>query len=82
VFNRTYTLRSRRGGLVSAGAILEELVERAADRRRAKKRSGNLQGGLQLELFDEPITQQSYVPRDPDRPLLDLIPEAYSIRVV
>jgi hypothetical protein len=57
--------------MVSAGAILEEQVERAADRRR-KKRSGNLQGGLQLELFaDQPV------PRDPDRPLLDLMPEAY-----
>jgi hypothetical protein len=57
--------------MVSAGAILEELVERAADRQR-KKRSGNLQGGLQLELFeDQPV------PSDPDRPLLDLMPEAY-----
>jgi hypothetical protein len=62
---------ARRDGLVSVGTILEELVERAADRRR-KKRSGNLQGGLQLELFaDQPV------PRDPERPLFDLLPEAY-----
>jgi hypothetical protein len=46
--------------MVSAGAILDELVERAADRRHSyrraaakqcKKRGGKLQGGLQLELF-------------------------------
>ncbi len=70
--NRSYHARARRAGLVSCGQILEELVERAVDRRR-KKRSGKLQGGLQLELFaDQPI------PRDPDRPLFDLLPEAYS----
>jgi hypothetical protein len=51
VFNTTYHARARSGGLVSAGAILEELVERAADRPRKKRSSGNLQGGLQLELF-------------------------------
>lgn len=51
VFNKTYHARARSGGLVSAGAILEELVERAADRPRKKRSSGNLQGGLQLELF-------------------------------
>jgi hypothetical protein len=56
--------------MVSAGAILEELVERAADRQR-KKRSGNLQGGLQLELFSDEA-----VPRDAERPLFDLLPEA------
>ena len=55
--------------MVSAGAILEELVERAAAR---KKRSGNLQGGLQLELFSDEA-----VPRDAARPLFDLLPEAY-----
>jgi hypothetical protein len=56
--------------MVSAGAILEELVERAADRRR-KKHGAKLQGGSQLELFtDEPI------PRDAERPFFDLIPEA------
>jgi hypothetical protein len=71
-FNRTYHARARRGGMVSAGAILEDVVERAADRQRNKRSSGNLQG-LQLELFSD----QS-VPRDPDRPLLDILPEAYS----
>ena len=65
MFNKSYYARARRGGVVSAGAILEELVERAADRRRKKR--GNLQEGLQLELFaDQPV------PRDSDRPLLDL----------
>jgi hypothetical protein len=49
VFNRTYTLRARRGGMVSAIEILEDLAVRAAERRRAKKRSAKLQG-LQLEL--------------------------------
>jgi hypothetical protein len=65
--------------MLSTGEILEAIALRAAERRRAKKRSsGNQQGGLQLELFDEPITQQSYVPRDPERPLLDILPEAYT----
>jgi hypothetical protein len=58
--------------MVSAGQILEELAERAADRHRRRKRSVKLQEGVQLELFaDEPI------PRDADRPLVDLLPEAY-----
>jgi hypothetical protein len=57
--------------MVSAGAILEDLVERAADRQR-KKRSGNLRGGLQLELFSDEAVR-----RDPERPLFDLLPEAY-----
>jgi hypothetical protein len=35
VFNKTYHARAMRGGLVSAGAIVEEIVERAADRRRS-----------------------------------------------
>ena len=57
--------------MVSVSEVLDELIERAADRRR-KKRSGKLQGALQLELFaDQPV------PRDADRPLFDLLPEAY-----
>ena len=63
MFNKTHHAGARRGGLVSTGAILEELVERAADRQR-KKRSGNLQGGLQLELFSDEA-----VPRDAERPV-------------
>jgi hypothetical protein len=71
VLSKTYHARARRGGMVSAGQILEELAERAAARQR-RKRSVKLQGGLQLELFaDEPI------PRDAERPLFDLLPEAY-----
>jgi hypothetical protein len=70
VVNRTYKLRSRRAGLISSGEILEELVERAADRKRRQRK---LQG-LQLELFaPEPV------PRDPGRPLVDLLPEAYDV---
>ena len=47
-------------------AILEG-AGRASRRSPAEKSSGNLQGGLQLELFaDQPV------PRDSDRPLLDL----------
>ena len=33
MFNRTYQTRASRGGMVSAGEILEELVERTADRQ-------------------------------------------------
>jgi hypothetical protein len=63
--------RARRAGLVSCGQILEDLVERAADRWR-KKHGAKLQESLQLDLFaDEPI------PRNAERPLFDLIPEAY-----
>ena len=67
MFNRTFQLQSRRGGLVSCGDVLEELVERAADRQRfyrparrpkpgaaaqqRKRRMENLLAGLQLELF-------------------------------
>jgi hypothetical protein len=42
--------------------------------RRRKRHSGNLQGGLQLELFADPP-----VPRDPERPLVDLLPDAYDV---
>ena len=57
--------------MVSVSEVLDELVESAADRRRRKRR-GNPEGGLQLELFtDQPV------PRDADRPLFDLLPEAY-----
>jgi hypothetical protein len=57
--------------MVSVGDVLDELIERAADRRR-KKRRGKLQGGLQLELFaDQPV------PGDAERPLLDIFPEFY-----
>jgi hypothetical protein len=67
--NRSY--RARNGGMVSVSEVLDELTERAADRQR-RKRSAKLQGGLQLELFsDQPV------PRDADRPLFDLLPEAY-----
>ena len=46
--------------MVSAGDVLAELVERAAERRR-KKCSRKLQS-LQLELFLDPP-----VPRDPEQ---------------
>jgi hypothetical protein len=53
VFNKSYHARARRGGgMVSAGAVLEELVQRTADRRRQERktrRSGQPQD-LQLEL--------------------------------
>jgi hypothetical protein len=79
--------------MVSAGAVLDELIERAVDRQRfyrperrpkpgaaakqCKKRSGKVHW-LQLELFaDEPISQKCYVLRDAERSLFDLIPEAY-----
>jgi hypothetical protein len=72
VFNKSYHAVASRGGLVSAGDVIQELVERAADRQRAKKRSGKLQG-VQLELFPA----QPAVQRPPaDRPLGDLFPEA------
>jgi hypothetical protein len=78
--NRTHHARAQRAGLVSCGQILEELVERAADRRfyrparRPKPRAAAGQS-LQLELFaDQPV------PRDPDRPLFDLLPEAYTTK--
>jgi len=75
IFNRTYQLRSRRGGMVSAGEILEELTERAADRRR-KKRSGKLQG-VQLELdFEQHFADQPATDGRDRPPLADLFPDA------
>jgi hypothetical protein len=76
--------------MVSAGAVLDELIERAVDRqcfyrperrpkpgaaaKQCKKRSGK----VHWQLFaDEPISQKCYVLRDAERPLFDLIPEAY-----
>ena len=68
--NRSYQIRSRRYGLVSAGDVIQELVERARDRERfyrperrtkpgiaakeCKKSSGKLQG-VQLELFADEL---------------------------
>jgi hypothetical protein len=79
--NRTYHAWARRGGMVSAGEILGELVERAADRQRfyrpalRPKPSAKASQSLQLE-FD--FAQQEPPARDPERPLFDLMPEAYS----
>lgn len=33
MFNRTYQIRSRRGDLVSAGEVIQELVERVSERQ-------------------------------------------------
>ena len=83
IFNRSYQIRASRGGMVSASEILEELVERAGERqgfyrprRRPKpgvadKRKGK-SAAVQLELFGNPE-----IKRDADRPLYDLLPEAY-----
>lgn len=67
MFNKSYHARAKRGALVSARAILEELVERAGDResgfyrptRRTSprvaanqcKKPGAAVSSLQLELF-------------------------------
>jgi hypothetical protein len=81
IFNRTYQLRSRRGGLVSVGEVIGELVERADGRRRfyrpgrRPKLGAKAKESLQLELFP-----QEPVPRDAERPLFDLLPEAYDDR--
>jgi hypothetical protein len=78
VFNRTFQLRSRRGGLVSCGDVLEELVERTAERQRfyrparQPKLGAKAKPSLQLELF-----AQGPPTRDAERPLFDLMPEAY-----
>ena len=78
MYNRTFQLRSRRGGLVSCGDVLEELVERAAERQRFYRPARRLKPGakakssLQLELF-----AQEPVARDAERPLLDVFPEFY-----
>lgn len=61
--------------MVSAIEILEDLAVRAADRRRAKKRSAKLQG-LQLELF--PASPVTPVERPADQPLADLFPEVFA----
>jgi hypothetical protein len=66
--------------MLSTGEILEAIAVRAAERRRAKKRSsGNLQGGLQLELFPAQLVMTTERP-SADRPLADLFPEAYGRR--
>jgi hypothetical protein len=78
VCNKTYA-RARRGGLVSAGEILEELVGRAANcqrfyRPKRRQKPGELKPNSPCSLSwfaHEPV------PRDDGRPLFDLIPEAY-----
>ncbi len=81
MFNKTYHARARRGVMVSAGDVLEELIERAADRRRfyrptrRPKPGAKAKPSMQLELF-----AQEPVARDAERPLFDVIPEAYGIR--
>ena len=81
--NRTYHARARRGGLVSCGDVLEELAERAADRQRfyrparRPKPGAKAKPSLQMELD---FAQQEPVARDPERPLFDLLPEAYETK--
>lgn len=87
ISNRSYQIRSRRGALVPVGEVLQELVERAADRfyrpaqrpcqkvsgkRDPIKKSGKLQG-VQLELFRvEPNT--SHFPPSNEGPKLEADP--------
>ncbi len=91
--NRSYHAHARRAGLLSCGQILEELVERAADRRQRFYRPGHrpkpgavAKQSLQLELFADQTDSghekfmpgiNGSVPRDAERPLFDLLPEAY-----
>jgi hypothetical protein len=81
VFNRTF--QARRGDLVSAGEVLQELVERAAERQhfyRPERRprpgcprpQGRKKPGPPLQ-----GTQLSLNFADPDKPLADIFPEAY-----
>jgi hypothetical protein len=79
MFNRQLDLWERFSG--AAGEVRQELADRAAYRRSAyrparypikKKAHG------QLEMFHvEPFEVLANVVRDPERPLADLIPEAY-----
>jgi hypothetical protein len=79
VFSKTYHARARRGGLIFAGAVLEEMVERAADRHRFYRPGlqpnpgAKAKSSLQLELF-----AQEPPARDAEPPLFDLLPEAYT----
>jgi len=86
MFNRTYQIRSRTGGLVPVGQIIQELVERAASkdqfyrpekrispRARSQRKKHKAVDGRQLELR----FPHSPAPADSERPLFDLFPEAY-----
>jgi len=91
MFNRTYQIRSRRGGLVSAGDVIQELVERAAvrqtfhrpaqrpkpgaARKLARKPAGGKLQGVQLEL--DFVEKPRAVENPTQQPLADLFPEAY-----
>jgi len=89
VFNRSFQIRSRKGGLVS-GDVLQELADRASDRNHfyrpkrrprpgVKAKGGKLQG-IQLELFgvDGQPTSAKWAPSERTRlPLCDLFPTAY-----
>jgi hypothetical protein len=93
MFNRSYQIRSRAGGLVSVGQIIQELVERADAKQsfyrpskrvsprgaaaKACKKGSERLQGVQLEL---PFPFPQATPAraiDAERPLLDLFPEAY-----
>jgi hypothetical protein len=92
MFNRSYQLRSRmtrKTGLVGAGEIIQEMVERAAVRQefyrparrvspvsRSKRKPRGKMQSVQLELFPAEAVQHCAV-QDPARPLFDLFPEAY-----
>jgi len=85
MWNRTYQIRSRRGGLVAASDVIQELVERAAVRQKfyrparrtkpgarakpPKTRGGKLEG-VQLELDFTTCVK----PLSSEQPLF---PEAY-----
>lgn len=45
MFNRTYQIRSRRGDLVSAGEVIQELVERVSERQSFYRPGRKLQPG-------------------------------------
>jgi hypothetical protein len=91
MFNKTFQMRARRGGMVPVGEVLQDLVD-AADERRAsvdnritdqptsrhhiKKREPR-----QLPLLFHMEHNKNVISRDPDRPLEDLFPDFYHDRI-
>jgi hypothetical protein len=84
MFNRSYQIRSRAGSLVSVEDLIQELVERTAEKQSFYQPDKRI-SPVRSQRKPKPIESRqlelrfphSPAPADADKPLFDLFPEAY-----